>query len=125
MASKSSLSLMLRTLEPVSLSETSSEPLEGRTRTGRENAAACPWKPLPTLLLPKQWAALCLWTILSLHKYSSEGFCLNKGKVKQLNCQTDNIQFSALSSMYSLKSVSHRGSLSGSSPLLNHSFHES
>lgn len=69
--------------------------------------------PAPRLSLPKQQAALYLWTILSSQKYSSEGFCLNKGKVKQLNCQTDNMQFSALSSMYSQKSASYSGSLSG------------
>lgn len=72
-----------------------------------------PIQPLPR---PNSRFALCLDATLSLHKYSSEGTCLNRGRVKQLYRQTHNTHFSALSSEYSQVSVSRAGSLSGSRP---------
>lgn len=91
--------------------------LERQDEDSEDESAAFPQNLHQPHSLSEPRAALCLLTILSPQKYSSEGFFLNKGKVKQLNCQTDNIQFSALSSMYSQKSLSHSGSLSRSNPL--------
>ena len=90
--------------------------LERWQRAGRTPCWPFPESSNQPLPYPKAQAGLCLWTILSLQNYSSEGLCLNKGKVEQFDCQTDNTQFSALPSMYSQRSVSQSGSLSGRSP---------
>lgn len=81
-----------------------------------------PIQPLPR---PNSRFALCLDATLSLHKYSSEGTCLNRGKVKQLYRQTHNTHFSVLSSEYSQRASLVLEVCQAAVPLLMYSLHES